>query len=236
MTSSTASITRQTSHHTPIFKSRMLSGLYKAWRLVRMGRPDLLISVPLYRLNWRMRGLDFGVVSIEDLGLDPDLANYHKDGGGPLLRDLLNKLPITSNDAVLDMGSGKGGAMATMAKYPFSAVDGVEISAELCDAAQKNITKLNLQQCHVFHADATKFTDLDKYTYLFFFNPFPEVVLQQVLANLDESLRRAPRTVRLVYSNPLHEKAIAAAGTFERTFVYQPYDDYVITVYTNRSN
>ena len=215
--------------------SRIVRAGFKAWRLVRTGRAGLLVSIPLYRCWWRLRGLDFGIVSIHDLGLDPGRANYHKDGGGPLLRDLLNQLEIKEADAVLDLGSGKGGAMATLARYPFQAVHGVEISSELVEAARKNLAKLKLSQCAVYHADATTFTDLDDYTYLFMFNPFPEVVLGHVLANLEDSLRRRPRTVRLVYSNPLHDEMILATQTFEKTFVYEPYDDYRICVYENRA-
>ena len=84
------------------------------------------------------------------------------------------------------------------------------------------MAKLKLQQCAAYHADAATFTDLDDYTYLFMFNPFPEVVLGQVLANLETSLRRKPRNVRLVYSNPLHEQIVLATETFEKTFVYEP--------------
>jgi SAM-dependent methyltransferase len=213
----------------------VVEGVFKILYLLRTGRLGLLLSIPLYRCWWRLRGLDFGIVSIQELGLRPDRANYHKDGGGPLLRDLLNRMKITESDAVLDLGSGKGGAMATLARYPFKAVDGVEISPELVEVARKNLSKLGLQQCHLFLADAAAFTALDEYTYIFMFNPFPEVVLQQVLSNLEESLRRKPRQVRLVYSNPLHERTILASGTFTKTFTYQPYMNYLICVYENKN-
>jgi hypothetical protein len=214
--------------------SRWVQAGFKAWRLIRLGKTRLLVSVPLYRCWWRLRGLDFGIVSVAELGLDPDRACCHKDGGGPLLCDLLNQLQIKSTDVVLDLGSGKGGAMVTLARYPFKAVHGVEISPGLVDAARKNLAKLNLRQAAVYCADAATFTDLDNYTYLFMFNPFPGVILRQVLANFEASLRRKPRTVRVVYSNPLHEQIILSTGTFERTFRYEPYEDYRIYVYENR--
>ena len=115
----------------PAGQPRWVSAAAKAWRLIRTGRAGLLVSIPLYRLGWRLRGLDFGITSVQELGLDPTSVNYHKDGGGPLLCDLLNHFPIQPTDAVLDLGSGKGGAMATLARYPFKAVHGVEISPEL---------------------------------------------------------------------------------------------------------
>src|SRR4029079_18462186 len=105
---------------------------------------------PLYRLWWRVRRLDFGIVTLRELGLNPERANYHKDGGGPLLRDLLNRLNISQTDVALDLGSGKGGAMATMAQYPFRRVDGVEIAPELVDAARKNLATLQLHHFPTF--------------------------------------------------------------------------------------
>ena len=194
----------------------------------------MLVSIPLYRCWSRLRGLDFDFVSIQDLALDPSYANYHKNGGGPLLCDLLKQLQIKDADAILDLGSGKGGAMATLARYPFHAVHGVEISSELVGIARKNLSKLNLPQCAVYHADAVAFSELDDYTYFFMFNPFPELVLKHALANIEVSLRRKPRRIRLIYINPVHEQTILARGIFEKILVYQPYDGYLIRVYSTR--
>jgi hypothetical protein len=203
----------------------------KALRLIRDGKIGLLMAIPLYRSWWSLRGLDFGIVSVKKLGLRPDQSNYHKDGGGPFLRDLLKQLNVTGDDAVLDIGSGKGGAMATMARFPFRMVDGVEISPELVEVARRNLSKLQLQQCRVFLADAVEFRELDDYTYIFMYNPFPEPVLGKVLANIELSLKRKPRVARFIYSNPLHDDAVLASGTFTKTMVYEPYPDYRICVY-----
>jgi hypothetical protein len=213
--------------------SQYLDVLFKAGRLVGSGRPGLLLSIPLYRLWWRLRGLDFKVAWIHELGLDAERSNYHKDGGGPLLCDLLKKLNVTETDAALDVGAGKGGAMATLARFPFRHVDGVEISPKLVAAAQCNLEKLKLSRCRVFLADATTFTDLDRYTHIFMYNPFPAVVMKQVLANIEASLQRRPRPLRLLYSNPLHEQVILASRTFKESFTYEPYPNYRISVYQN---
>jgi hypothetical protein len=210
---------------------RYAQAVVKALRLIRDGKIGLLVAIPLYRSWWFLRRLDFGVVSLQKLGLRPDHSNYHKDGGGPFLRDLLRQLNITGDDAVIDIGSGKGGAMATMARFPFKIVDGVEISSELVEVARRNLSKLQLQQCRVFLADALAFTELDDYTYIFMYNPFPEAVLEKVLGNIEVSLKRKPRVARLIYSNPLHEDTILASGTFTKSMVYEPYQEYRISVY-----
>jgi predicted RNA methylase len=215
--------------------SQFTEAILKALQLIRSGRSDLLMAIPLYRLWWRLRGLDFGYVSLQELGLDAERANYHKDGGGPLLCDLLKQLEISESDAALDLGSGKGGAMATLARFPFRQVDGVEISPKLVAAANKNLAKLKIRKCSVYLADASTFTELDDYTHIFMYNPFPAVVVTQVLANLEASLRRKSRSVRLLYSNPLHEQVILVTCVFMKAFVYEPYPDYRISVYENRA-
>lgn len=217
------------------FGSKYIQAVFKAVRLVATRKAGLLLAIPVYRIGWRLRGLDFGIVSVKKLGLDPDKSNYHKDGGGPLLRDLLDQLPITSSDAIVDFGAGKAGAMATMAQYPFRRVDGVEIAPELVEAARKNIAKLGLSRCSMFLQDATTFTtQLDDYSYVFMYNPFPAPVVAKVLANIEESLRRNPRKLTIVYGNPLHEDVVLASGTFTKTIHYQPYPGYVSAVYENR--
>jgi hypothetical protein len=210
---------------------RYLAAIGKALHLVRTGKARLLISVLLYRCWWRLRGLDLGNVSVQELGLETDRSSQHMDGGGPLLSDLLNQMEIVADDMALDIGSGKGGAMATLAQYPFRNVDGVEINPGLVETARRNLARLNLSHCRLFVADATTFTSLDQYTYLFMYNPFPQAVLDHVLSNIEESLRRRPRVLRLIYSNPLHEGAILASGIFSRKLVYEPYAEYRITVY-----
>jgi SAM-dependent methyltransferase len=212
---------------------RLAFAVAKSVKLIRSGSADLLASMVLYRLWRRLRGVDFGIVQHPELGLDPTRASYHKDGGGPQLRRLLSRLAITETDSALDLGSGKGGAMATLARYPFQRVDGVELSPALVDVARRNLAKLGLSQCRVFLGDAMTFADLDDYTVVFMFHPFGEVVFEQVLANLNGSLRRRPRRLRIVYSNPVFEGLILASGRFETEVDYRPYDDFRISVYSS---
>jgi precorrin-6B methylase 2 len=209
------------------------AAISKSVRLIRSGKAGLLISILFYRLWWRLRGLDFGIVEHSDLGLDPTRASYHRDGGGPQLRNLLKRLPITEKDIALDLGSGKGGAMTTLARFPFQRIDGVEISPVLIEVARRNFAKLGLRQCRVFLGDATTFADLDDYSVVFMFHPFSDVVLEQVLSNLDASLRRRRRSVRIVYMNPVDEQLILASGSFEAELDYRPYDDLRICVYAS---
>ena len=105
-----------------------LSYLRSAMRMILAGR----FAGLWYQLSWRVRGLDlYPVTSVETLGLSPENANVFSDTGGPALAEVLSVLPVRPDDVALDVGSGKGGACITMARFPFSEVVGIEGSHPL---------------------------------------------------------------------------------------------------------
>jgi SAM-dependent methyltransferase len=161
----------------------------------------------------KLRGIDLNGVSLEELGLDSARSVYYSDSG-PGLEQFLQSFYISPSDVALDLGCGKGGAMITMAKY-FSRVDGVGISPRLAEIARNNLRRAHASLSEVYCADATEFTDFDRYTVVYMFNPFAAPVLSQALANLRESLRRRPRLMRLIYRNPVCDDVVIAAG-FQR--------------------
>jgi hypothetical protein len=91
-------------------------------------------------------------------------------------------------------------------------VDGVEISPQLARTAQSNIQKLKISRSTIFCGDAADFTDLDSYTYLYMYNPFPEAVTLRVLENIRSSLRRRTRRLNLIYKNAVFNDLVLNAG------------------------
>lgn len=165
-----------------------------------------------YRLAMKVRRIDVSGVTLEQLGLSEERSKPHSNSGGPELEAVLRELPVRPGDAVIDLGCGKGGAMLTLAKYPFARVDGVEISPALCQTAEVNLKRAGVKNASVYCCDAGEFGGLDSYTYVYMYNPFPESVIQKVSANLQLSLERSPRNLVLVYKNPLYEHSITNAG------------------------
>jgi len=165
-----------------------------------------------YLLGVKWRGIDLSFVSVEDLGTSKERSLWHSNSGGPDLDVVLSSLPISHTDVGLDIGCGKGGAILTMAKYPFARVDGVEISPELVRIAHRNIERLGLKNTFIFCDDAAEFKDLDTYTYLYMYNPFPEVVIASVVDNILGSLRRRRRKLTLIYKNPMGHSLLLRAG------------------------
>lgn len=205
----------------------------RALRLLRRGRLDILI----YEARNRLKSLDLGFVALETLGLSRQSSESHSNSGGPDLARVLKKLKITRTSRALDLGSGKGGAVFTFRKFPFAEIVGIEISPELARIAETNLARLRLRNIHFVRADAATFNDLDRFTHVYMFNPFPCAVVKRVLANLAVSLARAPRCLTLIYNNPVCHETIMASGLFrvDHEFTFRNDGDAVFRVYIHDS-
>jgi SAM-dependent methyltransferase len=167
----------------------------------------MLLSGELRRLWYavwiRLKGLDLGGVSVEELGLSPALAVGHSNSGGPTLEAVLERACIPAGSRIIDLGCGKGGAAFTMTKFPFAEIVGVEICPQLVAVAKENRRRLQLDsRIQFLCSDATVFTELDRFTHVYLFNPFAPEIVKGVCANLFASLQRRPRTLTLICKYP----------------------------------
>jgi tRNA1(Val) A37 N6-methylase TrmN6 len=142
--------------------------------------------------------------------------------------------PITSNDAIVDYGCGKGGILVTLSKYPFAKIAGVEISPELVEIANKNIKTLNLKNIEITCCDASEYTQLDTFNYIYFFDPFPVVVMQDVLKNIEQSIINVPRKVTIIYLNPFCHDLIETKSAFKKVSEL-PHFEHKCFIYSNVS-
>jgi SAM-dependent methyltransferase len=173
-------------------------------------------KITLYMLAMRCRGIDLSGASEESLGLSKERSYRCGNSGGPDLDVVLGTLAISADDAVLDVGCGKGGAMITLAKYPFSRIDGLEISPKLVAMTKKHLHRSGAGRGSIFCCDAAYFSDLDRYTFIYTYNPFPALVFRPFLDNLMQSLARHPRKLTFVYKNAECEDMLLGAG-FRKT-------------------
>jgi predicted RNA methylase len=114
----------------------------------------------------------------------------------------------------LDLGSGKGRALLLAAMYPFARVVGVEVQPGLDAIARQNIERFANpgQRCHHIEslcADAREYAFPPTNLVLYLFNPFPDYVLREVLANLVASARSTPRSVLVIYNAPFEQQEFA---------------------------
>jgi hypothetical protein len=128
-----------------------------------------------------------------------------------LFREILEALPVpVEGFTFVDLGSGKGRTLLMAASFPFRRIIGMELLEELNRIAVQNIARYHSeeQRCLALesHAgDARYFQFPPEPTVLYLFNPFPRHIWREVLANLQESVRNAPRPVYVIYHNPVHE-------------------------------
>lgn len=125
--------------------------------------------------------------------------------------------------SIADFGSGKGRVMVVAAAYGFKKIDGIDFAPLLCEVAEKNINKVK----SLYPSSAFKIICKDVVDYriqkdtnvFFFFNPFDEVVMLQVVKNILASLKENSRKIYVVYINPVQKEIFLSAGFQEEYFV-----------------
>lgn len=156
----------------------------------------------------------------------------YADSSGLEFEKLLAHFEITADDAIVDFGCGKGGILITLSKYPFAKIVGVEIDPELVAIARKNIEILKIRNVTVACCDASEFNQLNDYNYFYFFDPFPAVVMQDVIRNIEDSIAEKPRRVTVIYLNPCSHELFEASPVFRKT-AELPHFEHQCFVYTN---
>ena len=125
---------------------------------------------------------------------------------------------------ILDVGCGKGRVLAVAAHYDFKKITGVEFAKELCEEARINIApvqqKFPGKIFNVINENAVNYKIENDTDVFFFFNPFDEIVMLDVVKNILGSIKDNPREIYVVYLNPVHKEIFLSAG-FEQIFYLQ---------------
>jgi len=139
-----------------------------------------------------------------------------------LFHEILASLKIDFREfTFIDIGSGKGRALLLAANYPFRRILGVELFPALHRIALENIRKYrsDSQRCFAIEAiceDARTFTFPSEATVLYLFNPLPEAGFVEMLRNLEGSLQQHPRSMFVLYHNPLLEPVVEGSGSLKK--------------------
>jgi len=168
----------------------------------------------LFRLRIYLVGGDLANVSNDELNIPVERGHEYANSGGRHLERVLESFNITCQDAIVDFGSGKGGALITLSKFPFSRITGIELSAALAAIAQRNLKGLGSRNIDMIVDDAVNLTDLEAYNYFYFFNPFPPGVMSKVIKNIADSVTKKPRKVVIIYFNPEFHDSIVTDSPF----------------------
>ncbi len=159
----------------------------------------------------------FGERELTELGIAaPDRVDY-KAAPWLALRRALPPRSVTGSDVFLDLGSGMGRVVFLAAlRYPFKRVIGVEVSRDLHNIAEDNIarnrSRFASRKVELICADVLEYAVPDDVTVVFLYNPFTGRVFQTVVERLVESVDRAPRPLRIIYSNPAEHERLVGTG------------------------
>jgi hypothetical protein len=166
------------------------------------------VSERYYDWRWGIRTYTY--VSSADLGHGKDSFEYTPTPYRHLFR-ILRAIPEdVRSGRLIDFGCGLGRVIIAAHRMGFKNPIGIELSPNLSDRALQNIGSLPLT---LLHQDATRFVVPRDATVFFFFNPFRGETLGAVLNNIEESIRRYPRSCVF---------AVRMIGNFEKAIEDRP--------------
>ena len=158
-------------------------------------------------------------VRLEQLGLARDGYHDYEPSGWRSFRRAMRGIRVGPEDAFLDIGCGKGRIVAQAAKRPFGRVIGVELSDELAERARQLLeNERQRRRCgavEIVVADSTSWQLPDDVTIVYFYNALSGAGLKAMLDRIEESARRAPRRLTVLYVNPVNEQDVASHPAFE---------------------
>ncbi len=135
--------------------------------------------------------------------------------------DYLQALHVNQN--IVDFGCGKGRVLAVAAKYGFQKIIGVDFAPALCNDALKNIERIKPlypdTNFKVVCDDVVNYKIENDTNVFFFFNPFDEVIMLEVVKNILNSLKQNERKIYIIYVNPLHKEIFESAGIEEEYYM-----------------
>jgi SAM-dependent methyltransferase len=153
-------------------------------------------------------------------------AGIYQGAPAERFRALMTSLPISPAHATfIDLGCGKGKALFLAADMRFRRVIGVEFAPDLAATAEKNArayaaARPEAPRVEIVCTDAGDYELPPEPTVLFLYNPFDEHVMARVCATIDRSLAQQPRSLFVVYLNPLQARALDAARHIRRMAVH----------------
>lgn len=137
---------------------------------------------------------------------------------------------ISEEDAVLDIGCGKGSSIIAFHVMGFNKIGAVEYTDSIYKILDDNLNKLSVKHQNnlvgeyfddiqneiiLYQGDASILKkELDRYNYFFLFNPFSWEITETVIQNICESIDRRQRKVYILYAEPIGHQLIMKTNRF----------------------
>lgn len=154
--------------------------------------------------------------SLEEKGIDTEHSTIYMPVSYDVIEDIFQHYSPADSKHFIDIGCGKGRAMCVAAQLGATKMTGIDFSKEFCDQGKLNLLKTQQNfpalQFKVLNNDAFYFDIPDDADCIFMFNPFDEVIMSGVIENIEMSLERAPRSIIIIYANPMQKHLFLEAG------------------------
>lgn len=140
-----------------------------------------------------------------------------------VIRAAIEKVPNNENRTFMDIGCGKGRALAVGTEFPFKEAVGYDIVPLLVDRTNKNGRIIAARHPSRPRMRATLDDALDAANWpdgdlaIFLYNSFKAPLIRKFISTIEEWDARHPdRSLYLIYCNPVHFALLDAAPNLER--------------------
>jgi hypothetical protein len=113
-----------------------------------------------------------------------------------------------------DYGCGKGQVLFDAFLNGVDNLAGIELVESIANQACENLKELKIP-ANVICGDATVYKNIDDINVFFFNNPFGGDVFKKVIDNIEDSWRRKPRRIHIVYLNVRCHNKVIEHGIFK---------------------
>lgn len=123
------------------------------------------------------------------------------------IEEMLSRLPKEiKKEIFLDIGCGKGRALCVAAHFGFTNLKGIDFAKEMIDISEINLKKtrelfpdLNYE---LSWSDVSDLVIEKNVSAIFLFNPFKQKVMEMVIEKMNDSLKKHPRPIYVLYASP----------------------------------
>jgi hypothetical protein len=164
-------------------------------------------------------------------GLNGDACDFQTNAHTTIVQ-AIRTVVLQPSDVVFVMGCGRGRAVCHFARQPVRKVVGIELDADLCEAARANAWALRgrMAPIEIRQADAA-IDDLSDGSVFFLFNPFGERTLRTVLSHIEAARAQAGKRTVIVYANPVHAQVLEESTWLTRCHDYRGLGGLRVSVY-----
>ena len=169
--------------------------------------------------DWRYGTDTKSNVSLRALAfIHPNKAEGVEYGTIPpyLFKKIMYRINYGQSDVFLDFGSGKGRILLLASQYNFQNVIGIEFSPELVGIALNNIVNckgynnFNIDKIKIIEGDVLDYKYNNDETVFYLYNPFSNIIIEQLCDQIMKSIHLKPRKVYIIYVNPIFDNIIVA--------------------------